>query len=233
MLNLYKKELGYYLNNPVGYITAGLFAVFANYLFVKDIFIISSASLKPLFGVMPWLFLVFIPALAMRTFAEEKRQNTIEILLTLPFSETQIVLSKFFALFTILITSLLLTFAFPVSLTFFTHIYLPEIIIGYIGQLLLGGLILSLSLYCSTLTNNQIVAFIIAALSSFVLLILSTEFLAGFLPRFIQDFVSYYSPLYHLQNFTKGLVDLRSFIYFLSFILVFLFLSIVNLEKRE
>ena len=95
MKNLYKKELNYYLNNPIGYIVVVLFAVFANFLFVKDIFVIGSASMRPFFSILPWLFLVFIPALSMRTLSEEKRVNSIEILLTLPVSETQVVLAKF------------------------------------------------------------------------------------------------------------------------------------------
>src|SRR3989344_9699856 len=92
--NLYKKELNYYLNNPIGYIVVVLFAVFANFLFVKDIFVIGSVSLRPFFSFLPWLFLVFVPALTMRVLSEEKRINTIEVLLTLPISELQIVLAK-------------------------------------------------------------------------------------------------------------------------------------------
>ncbi len=126
MKTLYKKELSYYFNNPIGYIVMILFAVFANFLYVKDIFVIGSASMQPFFGILPWLLLIFIPALSMRILSEEKRTNTIEILLTLPVSETQIIISKFLALTTLLFVSLLLTFGLPVSLMFLTKIYLPE-----------------------------------------------------------------------------------------------------------
>src|SRR3989339_11100 len=124
MLTLYKKELNYYLNNPIGYIITILFALFANFIFIKDIFIISSASLKPFFSILPWLLLIYIPALTMRALSEEKKTNTLELLLTLPISESQIVLSKFFALLTLTILGFFLTFFLPISLSFLTKIYL-------------------------------------------------------------------------------------------------------------
>src|SRR5438045_3150828 len=102
MKPLYKKELNFYLNNPIGYITIVLFAAIANFLFVKDIFLAGSASMRPFFDLVPWLLLIFIPALAMRSFSEERKSNTLELLLTLPVSETQIVLAKFFALVTVM-----------------------------------------------------------------------------------------------------------------------------------
>ena len=205
MLTLYKKELNYYLNNPIGYIITILFALFANFIFIKDIFIISSASLKPFFSILPWLLLIYIPALTMRALSEEKKTNTLELLLTLPISESQIVLSKFFALLTLTILGFFLTFFLPISLSFLTKIYLPEIIIGYLGLIFISSLFISLS----------------------------SDFLASVLPKIIQNNLIFLSPLYHLDNFIKGIVDFRSIFYFISFSLVFLFLTIIDLEKRD
>ncbi len=233
MFTLYKKELNYYLNNPIGYIVIVLFAAFANFLFVKDLFVIGSASLQGFFGFIPWLFLVFIPAVSMRTFSEEKRLNTIEVLLTLPISETQVVLAKFFAILTLAIIGLVLTLGLPISLAFTAHVYLPEIFVGYLGAILLGGAMAGISIFFSSLTKNQVVAFLSSVLVIFFLLILSTDFLASFLPGVVQDFINNYGPLYHLQNFVKGVLDFRSLFYFLSLTAVFLFLTIVNLEKRD
>ncbi len=233
MLNLYKKEVNYYLNNPVGYIIIALFAVFANFLFIKDIFVIGSASLRPFFGLLPWLFLIFIPALTMRILAEEKRTNTIEILLTLPVSETQIILAKFLALTTLLLMSLSLTLGLPISLSFLTRMYFPEVIVGYVGTLFLGASYISLSMFFSSQTKNQVVAFLAAAIFLFFLMVIGTDFTANILPKGIADFLSYFSPVYHLQNFVKGIIDLRSVIYFLSFIVAAIFLTVINLEKRE
>ena len=232
MKHLYKKELNYYLNNPIGYIIVVLFAVFANFLFVKDIFIVGSASLRPFFSILPWLFLVFIPALSMRTLSEEKRVNSIEILLTLPVSETQVVLAKFLALLTIVGFGLGLTIGLSLSLSFLTRIYLPEIIIGYLGGFFLAAFCLSLSMFFSAQTKNQVAAFLLSALTFFFLLVLGTDFTANVLPRSIHDFLIYFSPFNHLDSFIKGVIDFRSVFYFVSFSLMFLFLTVVDLEKR-
>ncbi len=233
MYTLYKKELNYYFNNPIGYIVIVLFASFANFLFIKDIFVVGSASMRSFFSILPWLFLVFVPALSMRILSEEKRTNTIEVLLTLPVSETQIVVAKFFALLTLVAMGLLLTVGLPISLSFLTKIYLPEILVGYLGSLFLASLYISLSMFFSSLSKNQVMAFLGSVLVLFLLLVLSTDFTASVLPGFIQDFLVYFSPYEHLQNFIKGVVDLRSLFYFVSFSIMFLFLTIINLEKRS
>ncbi|MBI4008774.1 ABC transporter permease subunit [Candidatus Roizmanbacteria bacterium] len=232
MRALYKKELNYYLNNPIGYIVIVLFAVFANFLFVKDIFVVGSASMRPFFGFLPWLFLIFVPALTMRALSEEKRTNTIEVLLTLPISETQVILSKFFALLTLISIGLVLTVGLPISLSFLAKLYAPEIITGYLGNLFLAGMYISLSLFFSSLTKNQVVSFLVSALVLFILLVLGTDFTASILPRSIQDSLAYFSPISHQQNFVKGVFDLRSIFYFVSFTIMFLFLTVVDLEKR-
>lgn len=233
MISIYKKELGYYLNSPIGYIIAILFGIFANFLFVKDMFVVGSASMRSFFTLIPWLFVIFIPALSMRSIAEEKRNNTLERLLTLPISEAEIVIGKFLALMTLLAIGLVLTLGLPISLSFLSRLYLPEILVGYLGLLFFGALCIGVSLYFSTQTKNQAVAFLTAGIVLFLLTILSTDFLAATLPKFIQDFLSYFGPLYHLENFIKGVVDLRSVFYFVSFSLAFLLLTIIDLEKRK
>lgn len=233
MKTLYKKELNYYLNNTIGYIVVVLFAVFANFFFVKDVFVVGSASMRPFFSLLPWFFLVFIPALTMRTLSEEKRVNTIEVLLTLPLSEAQIVLAKLGAILTMVVVGLLLTVGLPISLALVARIYLPEVVIGYLGSILLAASYISISMFFSSLTKNQVVAFLSSALAIFFLLTLGTEFTASVLPRFIQDFLLYFNPINQLENFIKGVIDLRAVTYFISFTAVFLFLTVVDLEKRS
>ncbi len=233
MKYLYKKELNYYLNNPIGYIVVILFAVFANFLFVKDIFVVNSASMQPFFSLVPWLFTVFIPALTMRSFAEEKKTNTIEVLLSQPVTELSIVIAKFLAVMTLITISLALTLALPISLSFLAKMYLPEILVAYIGELLLAGGLVSLGLFFSSLTENQIVAFLSSAIVSFLLMVIGSDFVASIFPKVVLDFSSYYSPLYQLDAFTKGLLDLRGVVYFLSLTLVFVAITVVNLERRK
>ena len=232
MRNLYKKELNYYLNNPIGYIVVVLFAVFANFLFVKDIFVVGSASLRPFFSFLPWLFLVFVPALTMRVLSEEKRINTIEVLLTLPISELQIVLAKLLSILTVVSVGLVLTLGLPISLSLLTKVYLQEVIVGYLGSILLACLFISLSMFFSSQTKNQVVAFLTSALTIFFLLVLGSDFTANVLPRGIHEFLVYFSPFNHLDNFIKGIIDVRSVFYFVSFTVMFMFLTVVDLEKR-
>jgi ABC-2 type transport system permease protein len=232
MFTLYKKELNYYLNNPIGHIVVILFAVFANFMYVKDIFVVGSASMRPFFDLLPWLMMIFVPALAMRALSEEKRANTIEALLTLPLSESQIVTAKFLALLTMTALGLALTVGLPVSLSFLTKLYLPEILVGYLGAVLMAGLFLSIAIFFSSQTKNQVVALLASIVVIFVLNVVNTDIVGSVLPKFIQDITVYLSPIYHLQSFAKGLIDLRSLFYFLSGISVFLFLTVVDLEKR-
>jgi len=233
MKGFFKKEINYYLNNPIGYIVIILFSVFVNFFFVKDIFVSSVTSVKPLFNLLPWFLLIFIPALSMRIFSEEKRSNTIEILLTLPIKEEQVVFSKFFSLLVLYFLSLLLTFGFVIFLFLFSKLYLPEVLVGYFGEILFGASLIAFSLYISNKTKNQIVAFLISVLSIFLFLVLSSDFVASVVPRIIIDNLIYFSPVYHLQNFVNGVIDFRSLIYFLSFIGLFLELTIIDLKKRS
>ncbi|HRN70166.1 MAG TPA: ABC transporter permease subunit [Candidatus Woesebacteria bacterium] len=237
MKALYKKELQFYVNNPIGYIVIILFAVFANFLFVKDIFVLGSASLRPFFDILPWLMMVFIPALTMRTLSEEKKNNTLEVLLSLRVSETQLVLAKFLALLTMVGIGLLLTVSLPFSLHFLTSnagskVYIPEFLTGYLGELLLAAAFIAISMFYSSQTKNQVVAFLLSVITLFFLIVSSTDFIAGVLPRFIYDFVTYMSPVTQISNFLKGVLDLRSIYYFLSFTIIFLLLTIIDLERR-
>lgn len=230
---LYKKELSYYLNNPLGYLIVILFAVFANFWFVKDVFVVGTTSMRAFFEFVPWLLLIFIPALTMRIFSEEKRANTLEVLLTLPVKEGGVVLAKFFALLTMVFLSLLLTAGLPISLSLLSKIYLPEVIIGYLGLLFFSSMMIGFSMIFSFLTKNQIVAFLSSLLGGFVFLVLGSDFFAGYLPKFIADLIIYYTPLYHLSFFNRTVLELRSIGYFFSFTLAFLLINKFLLESRE
>jgi ABC-2 type transport system permease protein len=233
MKNLIKKELNSYLNTPLGYIITILFGIFANFFFVKDLFITGSASLRPFFLLLPWFLLIFVPGQAMRSFSEEKRTNTIEVLLTLPYQETQIVLAKFLANLILFFIALSLTLSLPLSLSFLTKIYLPEVLVSYLGVLFLGASFSSLSLFFSSQTKNQVISFLSSVVCLFFLLLLGTDFFASLLPKNLQEFFVPLSPLYHFQNFVKGILDFRSLFYFFSFTFLFLFLTVLELEKRN
>jgi len=232
MKALYKKELMQLLNSPVGYSVPIVFALFLGYLFIKDVFVIGSASLKPFFSVAPWLLFILIPALSMRSISEEKRTNTIEVLLTLPLSEETVVFAKLLSLFTIIAITLGLTLSIPLVLGFISALYVPEIIVGYVGLLLLSSLYLSFSLFVSSRVLNQIASFSVSVIILFLMTTLSSDFLANILPKAVQDVLLFGSPLLHLDNFVKGVVDLRSLSYFILLIVLFYKLTVTELKKR-
>ncbi len=233
MKTVVKKELDFYLNNPIGYIVVVLFAIFVNFFYIKDVFVSSVVSIKSLFNILPWFLMIFIPALSMRIFAEEKRLNTIEVLLTLPIDEKIIVLGKFFSLLILYGISLALTLGFVIFLFIFSKLSLSEVLVGYLGEILFGASLISLSIYISNKTKNQLIAFFISLLSIFFLIVISSEFMGSVLPRIVIDNLIYFSPVYHLQNFINGVITLKSLVYFLSVTLLFLFLTINDLKKRD
>jgi ABC-2 type transport system permease protein len=232
MKALYKKELMQILNSPVGYSVPIVFALFLGYLFTKDIFVLGSASLTPFFNVAPWLLFILIPALSMRSLSEEKRTNTVEVLMTLPLSENTVVLAKLLSIFTITIITLGLTLSIPLVLGFISALYIPEILVGYVGLLFLSLLYLSFSLYISSKVSNQIASFSLSVIILFLVTTLSSDFLANLLPKAVQDVLIFGSPLLHLDNFTKGVVDLRSVSYFTVLIVLFFKLTVTELQKR-
>jgi len=233
MITLFKKELRYYLNNPIGYIVLILFATTINFLYMKDVFIIGSVSVQSFFSLIPWIFLVFIPALVMRSLAEEKRLNTIEILFTLPVSKLQIMIAKFLTSFVLVCIGLLLTASVPVTFIFLLHLSVPEILTGYMGCLLVACVFISISLFFSSLTKSQVVSFLFSLVTLFIFLGISSELLSSVLPKVAQDILIYFSPIYHFQNFIKGIIDLRSLYYFISITVLFLFLTLIRLRKRD
>lgn len=237
MLPLVKKELGHFFNNPFGYMILIIFGLFANFLFVKDVFLVGTVSMRQFFSLIPWIGMIFIPAISMRSIAEERRLNTIEILRTLPLTEKQIVLAKFICLLIISAVGLLLTIGLPVSLNIIgtsvgSSLYLPEIIVGYIGLLFYFAMAISLSIFFSEMTTSQVTAILLSAITLFVLNVVGTDFVGNVLPKMVQDILVTLSPINHLDVFIKGIVDIRSVFYFISSIIVFTILTILNLEKR-
>lgn len=233
MKSIYKKELGHFFNNPLGFIVIVLFALFSNFLFIKDIFTVGSASLRPFFITTAWLMTLFIPALTMRSFAEEKRTNTLETLLSLPVREWDIVYGKRLAIMTVATIALTLTLGLPIALSFIANLYFPEILIGYIGLVLMIAAFSAISMFFSLKTNNQIVAFFISAIVLFILVSFSSDFVASFIPRSIVDPLVFLLPTTHLDSFIKGILDLRSIVYFLLLSGLFTYIAASELEERQ
>jgi ABC-2 type transport system permease protein len=195
------------------------------------------ATLDSLFALAPWIFLFLVPAITMRMFSEEKRSGTIELLFTRPVSEWQIVISKFLAAWILVFISLIPTLVYYVS------VYLlgsPQGNIdaggtwgSYLGLLFLGGIYASLGVYSSSLTDNQIVAFILAVLLAFIFYLgfdlVSTIFLEGEMVHLVEKL----GIQYHYMSISRGVIDSRDLVYFLAVIFIFLYATRYILLSRK
>ncbi len=228
---IFKKEIQSYFNSPVAYVVLAIFTLTASalYYFIigGGLFASEIASMRSLFALMPWLLMVLAPALTMRLFAEERKTGTMEVLMTLPVTEWQVVLGKFYAGWFVVAAGILLT----APLAFLLTLIVPEgfsidfgpIIGSYLGAIFLSGVFVALGVLMSALTKNQIVAFITALAGAFVLIIL--DGVANVFPDVIGQFVQYLSVNYHFDGISRGVLDSRNILYYVSLIVLFLYLT--------
>lgn len=226
------KEFLTYFKLPIAYIFIVIFLTTLNWFFFQDFFLRGQINIKPYFDLFPLMFLIFIPALSMRLFSEEKSQKTEEVLLTLPISDWQVVLGKFLGSLLFLIFSLSLSF--PVCLTLFSlgKFDYGILISGYLGTIFLGGFYLSLGMFISSFSKGQIVSYIVSLVFLFFFFILGSEFVLLSSPKFLRPIFQFLGVTFHFSNFTRGIIDSRDIIYFLTFITFFLILSKKRLESR-
>lgn len=229
---LFKKELMSYFNSPIAYIFIGVFLVVGNWLFFKSFFLIGEASMRGFFDLLPWMFLFLAPALTMRLWAEEKKQGTIEFLLTLPVTDWQVVLAKFFGALTFMIVTLFLTITLPITIAYLGNVDFGPVIGGYLGAIFLGGAYLSLGLFISSLTKNQIIAFILGLVASFAAFMIGADFILIGAPKFMVPVMSFLGLGNHFYNISKGVIDSKDVIYYGSFIFFFLWMNTRIIEAR-
>lgn len=229
---LFKKELMSYFNSPIAYIFIGVFLVVGNWLFFKNFFLFGQANLRPYFDLLPWIFLFMSPAVTMRLWAEEKKSGTIEFLLTLPVTDWQVVIAKFLGALTFMAVALALTFTLPLTVSGLGNIDWGPVIGGYIGAIFLAGAYLSLGLFISSLTKNQIIAFILAMMASFVAFMIGADFVLFGAPQFLVPIMEFLGLGSHFYNISKGIIDSRDIIYYSSFIFLFLWLNARVIESR-
>jgi ABC-2 type transport system permease protein len=233
-----RRELGGYFATPVGVVFIVIFLVLQGVLTFNlgDFFDRDQADLLPFFNFLPWVFLLLVPAITMRLWAEERRLGTIELLLTLPITQTQAVLGKFLAAWAFCAIALLLTFPFVITVNFLGHPDNGMIASGYLGGLLVAGAFLSVGAAMSAATKNQVIAFVLAVAICFVFAVTSsslvTDFLSHNLPV-LADVARRISVTDRFDSFTRGVITLPDVIYFASFIGFWLFVNTVILEHRK
>ena len=218
-----KKEFRSYFNSPIAYIFITFFLGISAwwFFFFSGFFLVNQAEMRSFFGLMPWIFLFFIPAVTMKLWAEEKKLGTVEILMTLPLRDYEVVIGKYLASFALLTVTVLLSLVLPLSVIYLGDPDGGVLIGGYLGLLLMGGAYLAIGLFASTLTENQIIAFILGVIICFILLIIGWRF-----PTF-----SYLGLGTHYNSLLRGVIDSRDIVYYLSVIGFFLYLSTLSVEN--
>lgn len=242
MFAIFKKELSSFLTSLIGYITIFVFLIINGLLLWiinsgVNIFDSASASLNGLFFISPWVFLFLIPAITMKMFAEEKKNGTIEILLTRPVSDISIIMGKFLASLVIIVLSVLPTFVYMICIyqlgSPIGNLDIGGILGSYIGLVFLGAIFASIGIFCSSLTNNQIVAFIISLLVCLVVYI-GFDFIAQIpvLSQFDLT-IKQFGTANHYQSISRGVIDTRDVLYFLSISALFILLTKISLQSRN
>lgn len=229
---LFLKELKSYFNSPMAYIFLVLFAIFSGYFFTNTFFLINQSDLRSLFGIIPLIYLFFIPAITMSLIAKESNSGTMEIISTLPIKDVEFVLGKFLAATTLVIIGLGFTLVhFFTLLAVGTNIDFGAILCGYIGLILVGGFYASIGTFTSSLTDNQVVAFIIAI--TIVIVFFLLDKLLIFMPTGLNGLIQFISVDYHLSNISRGVIDSRNLVYFGTMITIFLLTTVRILEMRK
>ena len=233
LLTILKKDLRSYFDQPTGYILNIIFIVAIAFMFFRTIDTTNEASLRPMFSLLPWILAIYIPAVSMRLFSEEQRDGTLEILFTQPVRGTTVILAKFMAGLIFITIGILGTILIPISLIFAGDLDIGALIAQYIGAILLSSSLVSIGIFASSLTKNQIVAFIISLSVSMILLVLGLDFINITLPSSLSILLQDLSPLTHFSSITRGLIDLRDVLYFISIDIAFLSITYLNTKGKS
>lgn len=238
-LTIARREFGSFFATPVAYVYLVMFLVLSSVFtfFMGDFYARGQADLLPFFNFHPWLYLFLVPAIAMRSWAEERKSGTIELLMTLPVSETQAVAGKFLACWGILGLALLMTT--PLWLTV-NYLGSPDngiIVAAYTGSWLMAGAFLTISQCMSALTHNQVIAFVMSVLVCFLFLVSGSEIVVdvfkNWAPNFVVDTVASFSFLTHFEAMSKGVLAANDVVYFLLVIFVWLTANAVITEQNK
>jgi len=232
ILTIYKKELRSFFTTPMAYIFLVVFALVNGYFFTNTFFLYNQSDMRSLFGIVPLVYLFFIPAVSMGLISREKSLGTIEIITTLPVRERDIVIGKFLAGLTLILIALFTTLIHYITLfNVGTTIDHGAVFTGYLGLALLGGVYTSVGIFSSSLTENQVIAFIVGI--AIVITFFLMDKLLVFVPPGLAGLIQYLSTEFHLSNMSRGVIDTRNIVYFGSVIGFFLFMTTRVLESRK
>ena len=230
---IFKKEFRSYFNSPIAYIFITFFLSLSAWFFFRGFFLVGQAEMRGFFGLMPWLFLFFIPAVTMKLWAEEKKLGTLEILMTLPIRDYEVVVGKYLASFALLGVTILLSLSLPITVAYLGNPDGGPIIGGYIGLFLMGAAYLAIGQFASSLTENQIIGFIVGIAFCFSLLIVGEDIVLFNAPNWAVPLLSYLGLGDHFSSILRGVIDSRDLIYYFSVIGFFLYLSVLMVTIQK
>jgi ABC-2 type transport system permease protein len=229
--HIFKKEFRTYFVSPIAYIVISIFLIVVGWFFFSTFFLFNQASLRNFFALLPIVFAFVIPAVTMRLFSEEVNVGTYEILLTMPVTFREVVLGKFLAGVAFVAAMLLPTLAYPVTVSLLGDLDWGPVIGGYVGAILLGSAFSAVGLFASSLTRNQIVAFIMGVAICFVLVLIDK--ILFFLPTPLVGVLEYLGADFHFENISRGILDSRDIFYFLSVTFVGLYATHLAMEEKS
>lgn len=236
---IFRREFGAYFSTPLAYVfiviflaLSGAFTFYMGYFFERG-----QADLQAFFTFHPWLYLVFVPAVSMRLWAEERKGGTIELLMTLPISTAQVVIGKFLAAWAFIGIALALTFPIWITINYLGSPDNGVAFAGYLASFIMAGAFLSIGACVSAATKNQVIAFILAAVVGFLFLTSGLEiviaFFRGWAPAAVVDAVAGMSFLTHFSAITAGVIDLRDVLFFGSLMTVCLFINVLLVDTQK
>ncbi|MNQ47870.1 ABC transporter permease subunit [Pseudomonas borbori] len=236
---LFKRELASYFSTPLAYVFIVIFLVLSGVFtfYLGGFFESGQANLAPFFGFHPWLYLFLVPAIAMRLWAEERKSGTIELLMTLPITRFEAVTGKFLAAWAFAGLALLLTFPMIITVNYLGEPDNGAIVTGYIGSWLLAGAYLAIGSCMSALAKNQVIAFILAVSVCFLFIVsgfpMVLDGFSGWAPQWLIDAVASLSFLTRFDAISKGVIDLRDLLYFLTLIAAWLAATAVVIDLKK
>jgi ABC-2 type transport system permease protein len=237
-LSIIKRELTSYFQTPVAYVFGSVFLILIGALtfYLSNFFTRGIADLQPFFAWQPWLYLFLIPALTMRLWAEEQKSGTIEFIITLPISFWQLILGKFFASWIFVGFIIICTTPLWITVNYLGNPDNGVILASYIGSLLMAGGYIAIGSAASTLTRNQIIAFILGCIICFLFVMsgysVVSSFFANFLPENIIQIISSLSFLSNFEAITKGRLELSNIVFFVSVIIFWLIVTKIILQHK-
>lgn len=241
IITIFKRELGSYFATPIAYVFIVIFLIMSGALtfYLGNYYEREQADLVPFFQLHPWLYLFLVPAIAMRLWAEERKSGSIELLMTLPVSVGQAVIGKYLAAWTFIGIALSLTFPIWITVNYLGNPDNGVILATYIGSALMAGGFLAIGACISATTKNQVIAFVITVAVCFLFLLAGSSLVLSFfrlwVPQNVIDSISSLSFLTHFASISKGVIDLRDVVYFVTLIGFWLYANalIVEIKKSD